>query len=153
MVQRKINIKDDEDRDFIVDPTDCCNEVYRIKRHRFVHDSAPDFHRLLITFGTPDGETYPFALVQYRFDGEPHAVVNKPHGNSKNSLPFIPTKKSTLEKLTSVVKEHSSTEEGSVKVDPSTGSQVVTLFMEVKSATGSQVERMAVAISAGGDGS
>ena len=44
-----------------------------------------------------------------------------------------------------------------VKVDPSTGSQVVTLLTEVKSATGSQVERMAVlmagAISAGGDGS
>ena len=40
-----------------------------------------------------------------------------------------------------------------VKVDPSTGSQVVTLLTEVKSVTGSQVERMAVAISAGGDGS
>ena len=40
-----------------------------------------------------------------------------------------------------------------VKVDPSTGSQVVTLLTEVKSATGSQVERMAVSISAGGDGS
>ena len=51
--------------------------------------------------------------------------------------------------------QYARTESGrqTVKVDPSTGSQVVTLLREVKSATGSQVERMAVAISAGGDGS
>lgn len=106
--EKKYKVSFDEDGNVIADPTDCCNDVYRVKRHRFVHDSAHDFHRLVLTFCKPDGETYPFAVVQYCFDGEPHPVVNKPHGNSKNGLPFIPTKKSTLAKLTAAVKEHSS---------------------------------------------
>ena len=60
---------------------------------------------------------------------------------------------SRLKNVTHV--QYARTESGrqTVKVDPSTGRQVVTLLTEVKSATGSQVERMAVATSASGDGS
>ena len=63
---------------------------------------------MVITVFKPDGSTHPFAVVQYRFDGEPHAVENRPHGNSKNGPPFVPTKKSTLEKLSAALKEHGS---------------------------------------------
>ncbi|CAB3976770.1 Hypothetical predicted protein [Paramuricea clavata] len=56
---------------------------------------------------SPDGEYIPFALVQYRFDAEGHFVKNRPDGNSKHKHRFIPTKKSTLEKLTVAVKSQS----------------------------------------------
>ena len=106
--EKKYKVTFHEERNMIVCPTGQSNDVYRVKCHRFVHDSARDFHRVVITVSKPDGSTHPFALVQYRFDGEPHAVENRPHGNSKNSLPLVPTKKSTLEKLSTVLKEHSS---------------------------------------------
>ena len=106
-----------EDGNVIANPSDSSNNVYKVQRHRFVHDSASDFHRLVITVKTPEGETYPFALVQYRFDEEPHVVVNKPHGNSKNDVPFVPTKKSTLEKLTAAVKEHNSIKRAMHKIE------------------------------------
>ena len=63
-----------------------------------------DFHRLVVTVQESDGNYIPFAFVQYRFDGNEHFVRNKPHGNAKSKDPFIPTKKSTLEKLTAAVK-------------------------------------------------
>ena len=91
--EKKYGVTFDEEKNAIVCPTDQSNDVYRVKRHRFVHDSARDFHRVVVTVSKPDGSTHSFALVQYRFDGEPHAVKNRPHGNSKNSLPFVPTKK------------------------------------------------------------
>jgi len=50
------------------------------------------------------GKYIPFAFVQYRFDGNEHFVNNKPHGNAKSKDPFIPTKESTLDQLTAVVK-------------------------------------------------
>ena len=106
--EKKYKVDFDEERNAIVCPTNQSSNVYRVKRHRFIHDSARDFYRVVITVCKPDGSTHPFALVQYRFDGEPHDVKNKPHGNSKNDRPFVPTKKSTLEKLTAAVKEHSS---------------------------------------------
>ena len=68
------------------------------------HANSPDFHRLVVTVQGIDGKYIPFAFVQYRFDGNEHFVSNKPHGNAKSKDPFIPTKKSTLEKLTAVVK-------------------------------------------------
>ena len=106
--EKKYKVSYDEERSVIVYPTNQSDDVYRVKRHRFVHDSARDFHRVVITVCKPDGSTHPYALVQYRFDGEPHDVKNKPHGNSKNGTPFVPTKKSTLEKLTAALKQHSS---------------------------------------------
>ena len=57
-------------------------------------------HSLVITAQGPDKMYITFAFVQYRFDGNEHLVRNKPHRNSKSKDPFIPTKKSTLEKLT-----------------------------------------------------
>lgn len=37
--------------------------------------------------------------MQYSFCGNPHVIVQKPHGNSKSSKPFIRTTPSTLQKL------------------------------------------------------
>ena len=81
-----------------------CGDTYSVERHRYTHANSPDFHRLVVTAQGPDKEYIPFAFVQYRFDGNEHFVRNKPHGNSKSNDPFIPTKKSTLEKLTVAVK-------------------------------------------------
>ena len=39
------------------------------------------------------------ALVQYVFNGPPHPIIQKPHGNSKEAKPFIRTSPSTLQKL------------------------------------------------------
>ena len=80
---------------------------YSVERHRYTHVNSPDFHRLVVTVQSPDGEYIPFVLVQYRFDAEEHLVKNKPHGNAKHKHRFIPTMKSTLEKLTVVVKSQS----------------------------------------------
>ncbi|KAK3736397.1 hypothetical protein QZH41_017921 [Actinostola sp. cb2023] len=79
------------------------DKVYEVARHRYTHATSPDFHRLVVT-AELEGQHVPFALVQYRFDGDEHSIKNKPHGNAKNSDPFIPTKKSTLEKLSEAVK-------------------------------------------------
>lgn len=78
--------------------------AYSVERHRYTHVNSSDFHRLVVTAQSPDGKYIPFALVQYRFDEEEHPVKNRPHGNSKHKQRFIPTKKSTLEKLTVAVK-------------------------------------------------
>lgn len=80
--------------------------TYTMERHRYTHVNSPDFHRLVVTVQGSDGNYIPFAFVQYRFDGNEHFVRNKPHGNAKSKDPFIPTKKSTLEKLTAAVKSH-----------------------------------------------
>ena len=81
-----------------------CGATYSVERHRYTHTNSPDFHRLVVTAQGPDKKYIPYAFVQYRFDGDEHLVRNKPHGNSKSKDPFIPTKKSTLEKLTVAVK-------------------------------------------------
>ena len=81
-----------------------CGATYSVERHRYTHTNSPDFHRLVVTAQGPDKKYIPYAFVHYRFDGDEHLVRNKPHGNSKSKDPFIPTKKSTLEKLTVAVK-------------------------------------------------
>ena len=74
--EKKYKLYFDEENNVMVDQTYSSNNAYRVKGHRFRHDSASDFHRLVITVITPDGKTYPFALVQYRFDDEPHSVIS-----------------------------------------------------------------------------
>ena len=81
-----------------------CGPTYALERHRYTHANSPDFHRLVVTVQGIDRQYIPFALVQYRFDGNEHFVRNRPHRNSKCKDPFIPTKKSTLKKLTVAVK-------------------------------------------------
>lgn len=81
-----------------------CGAAYTVERHRYTHANSPDFHRLVVTVQGIDGKYIPFAFVQYRFDENEHFVRNKPHGNAKSKDPFIPTKKSTLEKITAAVK-------------------------------------------------
>ena len=39
------------------------------------------------------------AFVQYSFSSKPHPILQKPHGNSKFSKPFVRTTPSTLQKL------------------------------------------------------
>lgn len=81
-----------------------CGATYTEERHRYTHANPPDFHQLVVTVQGIDGKYVPFAFVRYRFDGNEHFVRNKPHGNAKTKDPFIPTKRSTLEKLTAAVK-------------------------------------------------
>lgn len=47
----------------------------------------------------PSGDKLNRAFVQYTFCGKPHEILQKPHGNSKSSKPFIRTSPSTLQKL------------------------------------------------------
>ena len=81
-----------------------CGPTYAVERHRYTHANSPDFHQLVVTVQGIDRKYIPFALVEYRFDGNEHFVRNRPHGNSKSKDPFIPTKRTTLEKLTAAVK-------------------------------------------------
>ena len=45
------------------------------------------------------GDQLNHAFVQYSFSGKPHPILQKPHGNSKSSKPFVRTTPSTLQKL------------------------------------------------------
>lgn len=38
-------------------------------------------------------------MIHYYFQGKPHAINVLPHGNSKTGLPFHPTEKSVLIKM------------------------------------------------------
>ena len=94
--------------------------VYAVKRQRFIHDTAKDFHKLILTVTQPSGRTQPVALVQYHFDGEPHqAIQNRPHGNSKTGIPFVPTKRSTIKKLTGEVQKKRSVKRAIFNVEDS----------------------------------
>lgn len=81
-----------------------CGATYTVEHHRYTHANSPDDHGLVVIVQGIDGKYIPFAFVQYGFDGNEHFVRHKPHGNAKSKDPFIPTKKSTLEKLTAAVK-------------------------------------------------
>ena len=115
---KKYKVKYNNNGDMEVDPTDAINS-YSVKRHRYIHHSAPDFHRLIVTINEPDGNTFPLAPVQYRFDNEPHMVHNNPHGNSKENVPFIPTKKGTITKLTEELQRQKSVKRAIFKVERS----------------------------------
>ena len=47
----------------------------------------------------PSGDQLNRAFVQYSFSSKPHPILQKPHGNSKSSKPFVRTTPSTLQKL------------------------------------------------------
>ena len=46
-----------------------------------------------------NGDQLNRCFVQYKFSQMPHTIIQKPHGNSKKSEPFIRTAPSTLQKL------------------------------------------------------
>lgn len=56
---------------------------------------------LVVTYLLTDsaGDQLNRAFVQYSFCGRPHSVLQKPHGNSKSSMPFVRATPSTLQKL------------------------------------------------------
>ncbi|XP_066929918.1 uncharacterized protein [Clytia hemisphaerica] len=92
------------DKDGKIQPGKDINNWFKVTRVRSVNSSAKDFHRLIITVENNHNVKSELAVVQYRFDGCPHPVEFKPHGNSKGSTPHYPTKKSVLERLSSEVK-------------------------------------------------
>lgn len=55
----------------------------------------------------PDGDQMNLGFVQYTFTGPPHLVLQKPHGNSKSTTPYIRTSPSTLQKLKECAKSNS----------------------------------------------
>jgi hypothetical protein len=106
----KLYVVTKEGREMTVKPAPAAasKDSFVVPRHRYVHDSACDFHRLILTATQPDGNLFPLALDEHRVDDEPHDVVNRPHGNSKTDIPFVRTKKSTIKKLTEEVQKQKS---------------------------------------------
>ena len=49
-----------------------------------------------------DGDLLTLALVHYTFESEEHAIMPRPHGNSKSQSAYIRTLPSTLQKLREV---------------------------------------------------
>ena len=122
--EKKYNVTASNDQDVHIEPGDSTLDAYSVKRHRYIHDSATDYHRLIVTVKEPSGRTFPLALVQYRFDNEPHPVSNKPHGNSKDGVPFVPTKRSTIQKLTAEVQKQRSVKRAIFNVEESENSMM-----------------------------
>ena len=65
-----------------------------------------DIGILLYAFVDSVGDQLNLTFVQYSFCGKPHSVLQRPHGNSKSSQPFVRTTPSTLQKLKDCRKNH-----------------------------------------------
>ena len=76
---------------------------YQVTRLRYTNSSSKDLHRLVIFMENSDGVKSELALIQYRFDNEPHKIQVRPQGNSKTNIPFIPTKKTVIQRVASEV--------------------------------------------------
>ncbi len=44
-------------------------------------------------------------IVQYHFTGNEHAILVRPHGNSRRNQPYVRTLPSTLDKINTVASE------------------------------------------------
>lgn len=60
------------------------SEELRSVRHKYVNNTSPDLHRVVIHLETDDGTVLDRLLVQYYFDDEPHSFQPNPHKNSKS---------------------------------------------------------------------
>lgn len=95
--------------------------AYKVTRTRYTHYNAKDFHRLVLQINNIES-TDDVLLVQYRCDNKPREVQNKPHGsNKKDVFPFIPTKKSVLERLCEELKVQPSNKRAMANVEKEAG--------------------------------
>lgn len=75
-----------------------------VKKTYWVHSSDKSFKRKSTELRSFKDEPYDLVFLQYTFDGEPHPINKAPHGNAKKcKRPFIPTSKSTRQRIGSQV--------------------------------------------------
>ena len=51
-------------------------------RHKYVNNTSPDLHRVVLHLEREDGTVFDKVFVQYYFENEPHSFVPNPHKNS-----------------------------------------------------------------------
>ena len=72
---------------------------YVLKRTYYENASSKELKKMFVTL-TIDETFIPVTLIQYNFKGKEHDVSNiLPHGNSKNTAPYIRLQASTLRNL------------------------------------------------------
>ena len=76
---------------------------YKVSRMRYTNSSSKDLHRAIIFVEDSNELHCDVALVQYRFDGTPHDIEIRPHGNAKHKIPFIPTKETVIQQIAKAV--------------------------------------------------
>ena len=82
---------------------------YEVFRTPYIHSSCPQLKRVIVYSENPQKVLSELAIVQYRFDGPPQLVVNKPHGyNKTDTTPHVPTKQTTIQQIASELKETNS---------------------------------------------
>jgi len=95
---------------------------FKVTRFRAVNSSSTDLHRLVIVTEDSSKVKGDVAVVQYRYDGEPHKIICKPHGNSiTNTTPNIPTKRTVLGRIADEVKLQKSNKKVLHKVEEEQG--------------------------------
>lgn len=88
-------------------PEKCHENTVLLRRTYWKHSACPDFQRRAFELSYFDGKEFKkgrFILLQYVFSGKPHAVVAKPHGNSKTENKFYCSKPGVLESIRDKVK-------------------------------------------------
>ena len=66
-----------------------------VVRRPFKNKSDDTVRKVMVNIINPDGSHFPLVYVHYYFIGPEHDVVVKPHLNSKTSIPYLRTFKST----------------------------------------------------------
>ena len=95
---------------------------YRVTRLRHIHATVPGVHRVIVTFEDSKNVKGALAMVQYRYDGNPEPLYNHPHGNSKHdTTPYVPTKRTTLQKIAESLKHQSSNQRVQHEVEEESG--------------------------------
>ena len=95
---------------------------YEVSRLRYTHTTSKHLHRLIIFSQSAEGVTSELAIVQYRFDAEPHSVENRPHGHSKHDdAPFVLTKRTVIQQIACAVKQQASNRRVIHKVEEESG--------------------------------
>lgn len=79
-------------------------DTIKVTRLRFKNTHSPDVSRLVIVTESSQKVRGDFAIVQYRFQGDPHNIVNKPHGNCRTNTITYPTKRTVLKRIADEVK-------------------------------------------------
>lgn len=88
-------------------PKDCNHTTVLLKRTYWTHANHPDFRKRAYEMLRYDGYGFTperFLLLQYSFNGKPHAITSQPHGNSKSGKAFACTKPGVLESIKGKVK-------------------------------------------------
>ena len=75
-------------------------------RHKYVNNTSPDLHRVVLHLEREDGTVFDKVFVQYYFENEPHSFVPNPHKNSKQLEKYQRTSESTKLRIQTLVDEN-----------------------------------------------